>query len=80
MTAILFLPAYVLAQDNGEDLTPMAEEAPQEVIATAKEACETWAVADGILDSELETYMRVCVDDELEYHGYRRLQTRSASD
>ena len=86
VAALLSLAVYVVAEEN-EDAPASAfaaeqpsESAPQEVVNTAKDACEVWAVADEIPDPELDAYMRDCVDSELEYHGYRPLTARSRRD
>jgi len=85
LAIFLSFAVYGVAQEHEEE-TPTelgselpSEPASQEAVNLAKEACETWAVADEIPESDLGDYMRTCIDDELEYHGYRPLNARSGS-
>ena len=85
LAMFLLFAVYGAALENDEEIPAEldtelpSEPAPQEAVNLAKEACETWAVADEIPEAELGEYMRTCIDDELEYHGYRPLNARSGS-
>lgn len=69
LITVLALASTSLFANEGMEL----EDAPQTVIATAIEQCEAYASEDNIEAEDLKDYMLLCVNEELDAEGYKKI-------
>lgn len=67
--AILFATT-AMAQET-ENSNESLGKAPEEVIQSATEACQSWAKEDQVKEDEMSEYMGTCINDELQAQGYQ---------
>lgn len=78
--AVIFFATPVISQD-GEESQPVDDfasvdsgmllEATSDVVELAREDCRYWALNEDIEGSEMNSYLLKCVNELLQYQGFR---------